>query len=189
MSKSLIGMKIAVLAANGVDQHDLTAVQKAFTAQGASVRLVSPDQGLVNGWDGSGWGHNFAVDAQLNTALGVDYDALVIPGGQRALDKLRLTAHTKRFIGSFMAAMKPVAVMGDALQIMVATEQLAGRKVAGPQTMKDMVVNAGAFWDAGAFAQDGNLLSGDTGEAARTGLVNAMLEMMKAALDMDRQAA
>ena len=189
MSKSMIGVKIAVLAANGVDQHDLTAVQKAFTAKGAAVRLISPDQGLVNGWDGSNWGHNFAVDAQLNTALGVDYDALIIPGGQRSMDKLRLTAHTKRFVGSFMAAMKPVGVMGDALQIMAATEQLPGKKVAGPDMMKDTAVNAGAFWEDQTVCQDANLMTSQTGESARNALIENMAEALQASLDMNRQAA
>lgn len=70
MVKSMTGFKIAVLAANGFDEKDLTLAQRALVDAGASVKIVSTDQGLVNGWDGRGWGHNYAVDAQINTALG-----------------------------------------------------------------------------------------------------------------------
>lgn len=121
--KSLIGQKIAILAANGFDEADMIAAQRALVAAGATMRLVSSDNGLVNGWDGKGWGHNFPVDAALNTALGVDYDGLVIVGGQRSFDKLKMTAHTKRFIGSFMLAQKPVVAFGEAADVLMEEDQ------------------------------------------------------------------
>ncbi len=189
MSKSMLGVKVAVLAANGVNQEELTAVQKALAAQGAALRLISTDQGLVNGWDGSGWGHNFAVDAQLNTALGVDYDCLIIPGGQRSLDKLKLTAHTKRFIGSFMAAGKPVAVMGDALQIMAYTEQLTGRTVGGPEDLKGIAEKAGAVWSEDTMVQDNALMSGDLQAHGLEAFVSAMMSLFNEPMDMEKQAA
>lgn len=121
--KPLLGNKIAILAASGFDETDMIAAQRALSAAGATVRLISPDNGLVNGWDGKGWGHNFPVDAALNTALGVDYEGLVIIGGQRSFDKLKLTAHTKRFIGSFFMAQKPIVAMGDAVNALMDAEQ------------------------------------------------------------------
>jgi protease I len=114
MSKFLSGSKIAILAANGFSQHDFTETQKLLTAAGASLKVISPDQGLVNGWEGSGWGHHFAVDQALSTALGADFDMLVVPGGLRSMDKLKTTAHTRRFLNSFMAANKPVVLFPEA---------------------------------------------------------------------------
>lgn len=121
--KSLTGQKIAILAANGFDEADMIAAQRALVAAGATMRLVSSDNGLVNGWDGKGWGHNFPVDAALNTALGVDFDGLIIVGGQRSFDKLKMTAHTKRFIGSFMLAQKPIVAFGDAANVLMEAGQ------------------------------------------------------------------
>lgn len=118
MSKPLSGVKVAILVANGFEEADMTATQRAMVAAGANARIVSPEPGLVNSWTGQAWGHHFAIDAALNSALGADFSMLVIPGGQRSIDKLKLTAHTKRFIGSFMAAQKPVAVWAGAMPIM-----------------------------------------------------------------------
>jgi hypothetical protein len=129
MAKALQSQKIAVLMANGFNEQDFLTIQKAMIEQGATLKIISTDSGLVNGWDGKGWGHNFAIDAQLNSALGIDYDALIIPGGQRSHDKLKLTAHSRRFIGSFLAAMKPVMCMGDAVQLMAHTDHLSGKTV------------------------------------------------------------
>jgi len=163
MNKPMVGTKVAVLVGNGFDQKQMTAVQRALVAQGASVKIISTDNGLVNGWDGQGWGHNFAVDALLNTALGVDYACLVIVGGQRSLDKLKLTAHTKRFIGSFMAAQKPVAVMGDAPILMAHVEQLSGRMIAGAEPARLVATKAGATWSEDVICYDGNMMSGACG--------------------------
>lgn len=121
MSKSLSSAKIAILAANGFSQQDFTETQKMLTAAGASLKVISPDQGLVNGWEGASWGHHFAVDQVLSTALGADFDMLVVPGGQRSLDKLQTTAHTRRFLNSFMAANKPVVLFPGAETLLVDT--------------------------------------------------------------------
>ncbi len=179
MSKSMIGVKVAVLAANGFDEKDFIAVQRAMAEAGATLRIISTDQGLVNGWDGQGWGHNFAVDTQLNTALGVDYDALVIPGGQRSMEKLRLTAHTRRFIGSFMGAMKPVAVMGDAMHLMVFAEQLNGKTVSAPAALEATVIKAGATWQETPVSMDGALVTGVCDDASRASFISTMVELFE----------
>ena len=160
MMKPLTGTKVAVLVANGFDEQNFLSAQKMLIEMGATMRLVSSNQGLVNGWDGSGWGHNYAVDEALNTALGADYAAVVIPGGQRSIEKLKLTAHTRRFIGSFMASNKPVAVMGDAVMLMALTEQISNRQVTGKMECKEMAEQSGAMWNDAGVVLDGNLLTG-----------------------------
>ena len=101
MQKALMNKKAALLVANGFEQSDFIAAQKQLLELGASARIVSPEQGLVTGWNDSNWGHSFAVDRVINTALGADYDILVVPGGRKSHEKLGLTAHSKRFIESF----------------------------------------------------------------------------------------
>ena len=115
------GAKIAVLVANGFNENHFIRLQKILIEAGCQAKLISMTQGLVNGWneEENSWGHNYAVDTPLNSALGVDYDGLVIPGGHRSLDKLKMTAHTRRFITSFTKMDKPVCAMGDAYDIMM----------------------------------------------------------------------
>jgi len=137
MRKTLQGTKIAILVANGFCQQDFTALQKTMNSAGASLKLVSPDQGLVNGWEGSGWGHHFPVDQQLNTALGADFDILVVPGGQRSMDKLKTTAHTKRFVNSFMVSAKHVVLFNEAVELL----EFAGQGTDASAHANVMVLN------------------------------------------------
>ena len=188
MNKSLLGVKVAMLVANGFTQNDMIAAQKALIAAGANVRIVSPENGLVNGWEGQGWGHHFAIDAPLGTALGADYAMLVIPGGQRSVEKLNLTAHTKRFISSFMEAEKPVAVMDNALHILLLTDNIKGREVSGPESMGDVVMQAGGLWGIEAICQDGALLTGTVDAENRDAFVSAMLEHFTASKEAAKAA-
>jgi protease I len=177
MNKPLSGIKIAILVANGFTQQDFTEAQKVLNAAGATLKIISPDQGLVNGWEGTGWGHHFPVDQQLSTALGADFDMLVMPGGQRSLDKLKTTAHTRRFVGSFLTYGKPVALFGDAVGVLIQADHAAGRRVAGADSSRDMLVHAGATWADEAVVLDNMLYSGRADNAAdRAAFAAGMVE-------------
>lgn len=189
MAKTLQSQKIAVLMSNGFNENEFLSIQRAMIERGASLKIVSTNSGLVNGWDGKGWGHNFAIDAQLNTALGIDYDAVIIPGGQRSLDKLKMTAHSRRFIGSFIAAMKPVICMGDAVQLLAHTEHVNGKDVSGPEDKKGMVETAGGKWSDAAMLTDGALLTGDVEGDKLAAYVAAAVDMMEQTVSSMKQAA
>lgn len=190
MMKPLTGIKIAVLVANGFNEQNFLSAQKMMQEMGATMRVISTNQGLVNGWEGSAWGHNYAVDAQLNTALGVDYEALIIPGGKRSHDKLKMTAHTRRFIGSFMAGSKPVALMDDAIMLAAEAEQLDGKTVSGPDESREIATQMGATWSEEPMIIDGTLLTGQcdaTNQANYLAMMGAMFVEMSN-VDMDEAA-
>ena len=50
MEKALAGKSVAVLVANGFAEVNMTEPQRSVLAAGAKVRLVSPENGVVNGW-------------------------------------------------------------------------------------------------------------------------------------------
>lgn len=176
VTKVLSGSKIAILVANGCAEQDMTEAQRALIEAGATTKIISPDAGLVNGWSGNHWGHHYAVDAALSTALSGDYDMLIIPGGQRSLDKLKLTAHSKRFINGFLVSDKPLVAFGDALHIMITTDNVRGRTVAGPADMKDVVIQAGGTWSDTTPVRDNTLMTGAADDDTRKTLVASMIE-------------
>lgn len=180
MRKPLFGEKIAVLVANGFCERDLTALQRALQPQGATMRIISMDHGLVNSWNDGTWGLNFAADSALSAALAADFSMLVIPGGTRSIEKLKLTAHTRRFIGGFIDTGKPVVACGDALDLLIFAEKLAGRSVAGLETLKEAAQNAGATWVEAPFTIDANLM---TGTGVQVGAAAGAEEFVNAAAE------
>jgi protease I len=167
----------------------MTEAQRALIEAGALTKIISPDAGLVNGWAGDHWGHHYAVDAALATALSGDYDMLVVPGGQRSLDKLKLTAHTKRFINGFLVSDKPVVMYGDALHLLITTDNVRGRTVAGPADMKDVVAQAGGNWSDTTPVRDGVLVTGASDDATRKAMITEMVDIFAEHATMRRNTA
>ena len=86
--KPLAGRVIAIMLANGFDEIEFTEPQKKLIEAGATTKVVSRANGLVNGWYEGSWGHFFPVDVDLAETLAVDFDGLVVPGGIRSVEKL-----------------------------------------------------------------------------------------------------
>lgn len=118
MQKPLLGHTVAFLVANGFNETDFIAAQKNIQALGADTRIISMDQGLVSSLNDQGWGLNFASDQALNASLAVDYSAVVVPGGKRSIEKLQLTAHTRRFLRGFYEGNKPVCVIAEGADLL-----------------------------------------------------------------------
>lgn len=184
----MLGEKVAVLVANGFCEKDLTETQRSLQKAGASIRIISMDNGLVNGWNGDAWGLHYAADTTLNTALAADFSALVIPGGQRSIEKLKLTAHTKRFINGFLSACKPVIAFDDALDLLVFCGLVAGRTVSGPEELKDTALTAGAVWSGKDFAIDSSLMTGGEASGSREGYIKAATDALISGYDVSRAA-
>jgi protease I len=158
--KPLSGRTIALMVANGFDEIEFTEPQKRLIEAGAQVRVVSRANGLVNGWYDGGWGHFFPVDVDLAETLAIDYDGLIVPGGIRSIDKMADDPHAKRVLRAFLRADMPVALVGDGVKLMVATEDATGRSITGSDEVRDVLVEAGADWRDESVVVAGNLVTG-----------------------------
>jgi len=141
--KPLAGKKIAILVAAGFEEMEMTEIQRAVLKMGAVPHTVSTDQGLVNGWFGKGWGHYFPVDRQINDVLGADYDMLLLPGGERSIAKLSRTAHTRRIVGHFLDAGKPIAAIDQGVSLLAVPGKLRKREIAARDEYHEALIAAG----------------------------------------------
>ena len=104
---SLNGKTIAVLATDGFEQVELTQPVAALKAAGASVHIVSPKPGVIQGFKHHDKGDTTPVDKTLEDASPEDYDGLLLPGGVINPDALRLEEAAIAFI---RARPKPLAL-------------------------------------------------------------------------------
>jgi protease I len=159
MQTNLIDKNVAILAADGFDEEQMTEIQRALTKVRAHIKIIAAEQGVVNGWHGDGWGHHFHVDAPIGEALGSDFDLLVLPGGTRSADKLKQNLHTRRIINHFLDANKPIAAIGAGVGLLALGTTLADRIVAAPAEAETDLKNAGAAIGENSEEVDGNLLT------------------------------
>lgn len=158
MSTSLTGANIVLVIANGFNESEFADVQRALLKTGATIRTVSTENSLANGWLGNGWGHYFPVDCNIGDALGSDYDMMVLVGGSRSVAKLASNPHTTRMVGHFLDAHKPLVAMNEAVSLLSMPGKIDGRSVAGDKADARLATTGAVLVD-GPVAQDGPLLT------------------------------
>jgi protease I len=163
MPVNVTDKKIAIIATSGFDENHMTAIQRALTQAKLSYQIIAPEQGLINGWQDNDWGHYFTVDQSINTALGSDYDALILLGGERSVNKLKTNLHARRIINHFLEAKKPVAAIADSVGLLTLSTAIANHKLAAPPALEETITTAQATLSSDKLTLDGGIITG-TGE-------------------------
>jgi protease I len=88
-----------------------------------------------------------------------NFDMLVIPGGVKALEKLRQEKHVLAFIAEWNRLGKTIASTCHGAQLLISARVVKGRKVSAYYSIEDDVNNAGAQYVNAPYVVDGNLVS------------------------------
>jgi protease I len=159
MAANLTGRRIAFLAADGVEQVELTAPWQALKEANADLLLVSTKPGQIQGYIHDVKADTFTVDMLASEVSGRDFDALVIPGGIRNTEALRANQDAVNLVRQFMELDKPVAAICHAPRLLVEADAVGGRTLTSHPDDKDEVRNAGGSWVDKAVQIDQKLLT------------------------------
>ena len=88
-----------------------------------------------------------------------DYKVLVLPGGVKAMEKVRQEKKIINFISEFDKAKKIIACICSGAQLLISAKVVKGRKIAGYYSMKDDLVNAGAIYTDLPAVVDNNIIT------------------------------
>ena len=110
MADDLKGMKVAILATDGVERIELEQPRGALYGAGASSDLLSIHSGEIQARQSDLISAGtFPVDHLVTDVSVEDYDALLLPGGTVNPDGLRINPDAVGFVKAFVATGKPVA--------------------------------------------------------------------------------
>ena len=158
-TRPLEGVRVAILAADGVEQVELTRPRKRLEDVGAEVEVVSLRPGRIRAMNLLYPGRKIPVDRTVFTADPDDYDALLLPGGFVNPDFLRQSKRALNFVRRFDAAGKPIAALCHGPWVLVSAGLVEGRRLTSWPGIRDDVVNAGGLWEDKAVVVDGNWVS------------------------------
>jgi protease I len=153
------GRKIAILATDGFEQVELTEPQKALKAAGATVTVVSPKSGKIQGMNHDQKGDQIAVDAELSSVKAEQFDGLVLPGGVANPDYLRVNPEAMAFVKQFVTSGKPVGAICHGPWSLIEVDAVRGKKVTSWPSLKTDLRNAGAQWVDEPMVRDGQLVT------------------------------
>ena len=111
---SIKSLKIAILAADGVNSADLTRMEAALKEKGATAELVAPHLGVLRGTSSDA----LRIDKSLATAASVMYDALYVPNGKESLEQLQGDADARQFVREAYNHGKAIAVGQDGVDLL-----------------------------------------------------------------------
>src|SRR4051812_22127946 len=129
MANELQGTKIAFLAADGVEQVELTEPWKAVEEAGGEPELLSIESGEIQAFNHLDHGDTFSVDREVAQADAADYDGLVLPGGVANPDFLRGDENAVGFVRGFFDQGKPVGVICHGPWTIVEAGVVKGRTI------------------------------------------------------------
>ena len=144
--KELEGKKVAILVADGFEQSEMVEPRKALDQAGAETVLVSPNDDKVRGWTEGDWGKTFKVDLPLGDAKPDEFDGLLLPGGVKNPDTLRMDEDAVDFVREFFNSGKPVAAICHGPWTLINAGVVQGRKMTSYPSVSIDLKNAGAEW-------------------------------------------
>jgi protease I len=146
MAGKLDGRKIAFVAADGVEQVELTEPWEAVKAEGGQPELLSVESGEIQGFNHLDKADTFKVDHAARDVDPSDYDGLVLPGGVANPDFLRVDDDVRSFVRSFFEAGKPVGAICHGPWTLIDAGVANGLTLTSWPSLKTDLENAGATW-------------------------------------------
>jgi protease I len=144
MADELNGKKIAILAADGVEQVELERPRRAVEEAGAETEVLSIEAGEIQAVEHDiEPSEKFAVDKAVAEASVDEYDGLILPGGVGNPDKLRKDDGVISFVQDFFEAGKPVGVICHGPWTLVEADLVRGRTLTSYPSIRTDIRNAG----------------------------------------------
>ncbi|GAA4111126.1 type 1 glutamine amidotransferase domain-containing protein [Enteractinococcus coprophilus] len=170
----LQGRRVAFLVTNGYEPSELYSPWDTVVENGGEAVLISPESDEVSGGD-----HSQKVDINVSEANANDYDALVLPGGTKNADQLRMNKDAVKFTKAFFDAEKTVASICHAAWMLVEADVVKDRNMTSYPSLQTDLRNAGANWSDEELVVDGNLITSRTPKdlpAFNEAIVNKLTE-------------
>ncbi len=142
----LKGVRVAILATDGVEKVELTIPRLSLEEAGADTVLVAPKP-EIQSMRHDEKDERFRVDLALNDANPEEFDAVLLPGGALNADKLRMETEARQLVQQIDAAGKPIAAICHAPWLLVSAKLVKGRRLTSYYTLQDDIRCAGGEWE------------------------------------------
>lgn len=158
-SKSLKGLRVAILANDGVEDAELREPRAALEKAGANITLIAPKEGKIQSFHHFDKKDQFEVDMTLAEAGAGEFDAVLLPGGALNADTMRVQTLAQEFVREMDRQGKPIAVICHAPWLLVSAGLVRGRNLTSYHTIQDDIRNAGGKWQDSEVVRDRNWIS------------------------------
>ena len=152
--------KAIIITGNMVQDHEFIYPYYRLLEEGFDIDVCILEGVPVKGILGTSIPPNKSqVVKKIEEVKVEDYLLLVIPGGVKAMEKVRQNKDIIKFISNFNKAKKLSACICSGAQLLISAKVVKGRKISGYYSMEDDLINAGAVYTDNPAVIDDNIIT------------------------------
>ena len=151
--------RVLIVATDGFEEWELFGPRQILQKLDAEVVLASPKRDPIQATVHDDPGKTIRPDMTVDEALADDFDALILPGGLRNPDRLRLNVRVIQLIKDFDDQGKPIGAICHGPWLLVEADLLRGRTATSWPSIRTDLRNAGANVVDEPAVTDGNIVT------------------------------
>jgi protease I len=156
---SIPNSRVLIVATDGFEEWELFGPREILQKRGAEVVLASLKLDPIQATVHDDPGKTIRPDITMDEASADDFDALVLPGGVRNPDHLRLHDNVIELIKDFDRQGKAIGAICHAPWLLVEADLLRGRTATSWPSIRTDLRNAGARLVDEPAVTDGNIVT------------------------------
>ena len=151
--------RVLIVATDGFEEWELFGPRQILQKRGAEVVLASLKLDPIQATVHDDPGRTIRPDMTVDDASADDFDALILPGGVRNPDTLRLHGNVIDLIKAFDRQGKPIGAICHGPWLLVEADLLRGRTATSWPSIRTDLRNAGARVIDDVVVVDGNIIT------------------------------
>jgi len=170
--------RVLIIATDGFEEWELFGPRRILQEKGAEVVLGSLTLDPIQATVHDDPGRTIKPDLTIDQANADDFDALILPGGVRNPDKLRVHANVIELIRRFNDQGKPIGAICHGPWLLVEADLLRGRRAASWPSIRTDLRNAGANVIDQPAVTDGNIVTSRNPDDVEA-FTNALIDLIE----------
>jgi protease I len=170
--------RVLIVATDGFEEWELFGPRHILQERGAEVVLASLKTDPIQGTVHDDPGKTIRPDLTIDEATADDFDALILPGGVRNPDQLRLHGNVIALIRLFAEQGKPIGAICHGPWLLVEADLVRDRTATSWPSIRTDLRNAGAIVVDEAAVTDGNIVTSRNPDDVEA-FTNALIQLIE----------
>ena len=167
-----------IVATDGFEEWELFGPREILRKRGAEVVLASPKLDPIQGTIHDDPGKTIRPDLTVDDANADDFDALILPGGVRNPDHLRMNVKAIDLIKQFAGQGKPIGAICHGPWLLIEADLVRGRTATSWPSIRTDLRNAGANVIDQPAVTDGNIVTSRNPQDVEE-FTNALIDLIE----------
>src|SRR6476619_4223796 len=170
--------RVLIVATDGFEEWELFGPRQILQDKGAEVVLASLTRDPIQATVHDDPGKTIRPDLTIDEANADDFDALILPGGVRNPDQLRIHGNVTALIARFAEQDKPVGAICHGPWLLVEADLLRNRMATSWPSIRTDLRNAGAMVVDESAVTDGKIVTSRNPDDVEA-FTNALIDLIE----------